>query len=86
MKAAAKASYGKKGDKVVQMNYDAIDRGADSLVKIEVPAAWKNATGEHKLPVAEGGRKEVVDFVNKILIPSTHQHGNELPVSAFKRR
>ena len=84
MKAAAKASYGKKGDKVVQMNYDAIDRGADSLVKIEVPAAWKNATGEHKLPVAEGGRKEVVDFVNKILIPSTHQHGNELPVSAFK--
>jgi pyruvate-ferredoxin/flavodoxin oxidoreductase len=84
MKAAAKASYGKKGDKVVQMNYDAIDRGADGLVKIEVPAAWKNATGEHKLPVAEGGRKDVVDFVNNILIPSTHQHGNELPVSAFK--
>ena len=84
MKAAAKASYGKKGDKVVQMNYDAIDRGANGLVKIDVPASWKNATGEHKLPVAEGGRKEVVDFVNKILIPSTHQHGNELPVSAFK--
>ena len=84
MKAAAKASYGKKGDKIVQMNYDAIDRGADGLVKIEVPASWKNATGEHKLPVAEGGRKEVVDFVNNILIPSTHQHGNELPVSAFK--
>ena len=84
MKAAAKASYGKKGDKVVQMNYDAIDRGADGLVKIDVPASWKDANGEHKLPVATGDRKEVVDFVNNILIPSTHQHGNELPVSAFK--
>ena len=84
MKAAAKASYGKKGDKVVQMNYDAIDRGADGLVKIDVPASWKEANGEHKLPVATGDRKEVVDFVNNILIPSTHQHGNELPVSAFK--
>ena len=46
MKAAAKASYGKKGDKVVQMNYDAIDAGATSFVKIEVPESWKNAADE----------------------------------------
>ena len=43
MKAAAKATYGKKGDKIVQMNYDAIDAGAKHVVKIEVPESWKTA-------------------------------------------
>ena len=70
MKAAAKASYGKKGDKIVAHELRRHrPRRQTTLVKIEVPASWKNATGEHKLPVAEGGRKEVVDFVNNILSP-----------------
>ncbi len=43
MKAAAKATYGKKGDQIVQMNYDAIDAGAKNVVKIEVPESWKNS-------------------------------------------
>jgi ABC-type amino acid transport substrate-binding protein len=44
MKAAAKKSYGRKGDKIVQMNYDAIEAGAKGLVEIPVPESWLNAT------------------------------------------
>ncbi len=47
MKAAAKATYGKKGDKIVQMNYDAIDAGAKEIVEINVPEAWKDAEDHH---------------------------------------
>ena len=58
MKAAAKATYGKKGDKIVQMNYDAIDAGAKEIVEINVPEAWKNAEDEGLFtPEIKGGRK-----------------------------
>ncbi len=84
MKAAAKASYGKKGDAIVQMNYDAIDAGAQQIVKIEVPDAWKNCEDEGLFsPEVKGGRKEVVDFVKNIQTKVNAQEGNNLPVSAF---
>ena len=84
MKAAAKASYGKKGDAIVQMNYDAIDAGAQKIVKIEVPDAWKDAAAEELYtPEVKGGRKEVVDFVKNIQAKVNAQEGNSLPVSAF---
>ena len=85
MKAAAKATYGKKGDKIVQMNYDAIDAGAKHVVKIEVPESWKTA-GEESLTGAAvtGARQDVVDFVNNIQKKINAQMGNTLPVSAFK--
>ena len=85
MKAAAKATYGKKGDKIVQMNYDAIDAGAKHVVKIEVPESWKTA-GEESLTGAAvtGARQDAVDFVNNIQKKINAQMGNTLPVSAFK--
>ena len=85
MKAAAKATYGKKGDKIVQMNYDAIDAGAKHVVKIEVPESWKTA-GEESLTGAAvtGVRQDAVDFVNNIQKKINAQMGNTLPVSAFK--
>jgi len=85
MKKAAKDSYGKKGDKIVQMNYDAIDAGAKQIVEITVPDSWKDAQDEglaYKTVV--GGRKDVVDFVNNIQSKVNAQEGNSLPVSAFK--
>ncbi len=85
MKAAAKATYGKKGDKIVQMNYDAIDRGAMDVVEVEVPESWKNATDEDFSQKATEGREEVVDFVNNILIPINAQEGKNLPVSTFTK-
>jgi len=84
MKEAAKASYGKKGDKIVQMNYDAIDAGAEKIVEIKVPEAWKECEDEGLFaPKVKGGRKEVVEFVDKIQKQVNAQEGNSLPVSAF---
>lgn len=85
MKAAAKATYGRKGDKIVQMNYDAIDAGAKQVVEIAVPESWKDAADEGLTTphVGEGGRADVVDFVKNIQAKVNAQEGNTLPVSAF---
>ena len=83
MKQAAKKSYSKKGDAVVEMNYKAIDAGVDAVHKVEVPESWKNPAPD--APKAEKtGRPEVVDMVNKLLDPISKMDGDSLPVSAFK--
>ncbi len=85
MKAAAKATYGRKGDAIVQMNYDAIDAGAKQVVEIQVPESWKNAEAEDIIAKdVAGKRQDVVDFVNNIQHAVNAQEGNNLPVSAFK--
>ena len=83
MKAAAKKSYGKKGDKIVQMNYDAIDAGAQRVVKVDYPASWADAEGETTPEKATTGRPEELAFVNTIQSAINLQKGNTLPVSAF---
>ena len=84
MKAAAKATYGRKGDAIVQMNYDAIDAGAKQVVEVQVPESWKDCADEGLFMAhAEGGRKDVVDFVNNVQAKVNAQEGNSLPVSAF---
>ncbi len=85
MKAAAKATYGRKGDAIVQMNYDAIDAGAKQVVEIQVPESWKDAEAEDIIAKdVAGKRQDVVDFVNNIQHAVNAQEGNNLPVSAFK--
>ncbi len=86
MKEAATKTYGRKGEEIVKMNHDAIDAGADAVVKVEVPAAWKSAEGEPAAVTIEGDRKELVDFVKDIVVPISHQQGDKLPVSTFKGR
>ena len=82
MKQAAKKSYSKKGDAVVEMNYKAIDAGVDAVHKVEVPESWKNP--EADAPKAERtGRPEVVKLVNELLDPIAKMDGDSLPVSAF---
>ncbi len=83
MKAAAKYAYGKKGDAIVQMNYDAIDRGATDVVEVQVPASWKDAKDEVLGTVQTEGRPEVLAFVNNIQSAINAQEGKNLPVSAF---
>ena len=84
MKKAAKATYGRKGDKIVQMNYDAIDAGAKQVVEVSVPDSWKSAEDEGLFtPEVKGGREDVVDFVKNIQSKVNSQEGNSLPVSAF---
>ena len=85
MKKAAKATYGKKGDKIVQMNYDAIDAGAKQVNAVEVPESWKNCEDEGLFtPEVKGGREDAVAFVKNIQAKVNAQEGNTLPVSAFK--
>ena len=85
MKAAAKATYGRKGDDVVAKNWAAIDEGAKQVVEVKVPESWKTAADEGLVTThAESGRQAAVDFVNNIQAKVSAQEGNTLPVSAFK--
>ena len=85
MKAAAKATYGRKGDDIVMKNWAAIEEGAKQVVEVKVPESWKDCKDEGLdiVHVTEG-RKDVVDFVNNIQSKVNAQEGNTLPVSAFK--
>ena len=82
MKQAAKKSYSKKGDAVVEMNYKAIDAGVDAVHKVEVPDSWKNPEADAP-KAARTGRPEVVKLVNELLDPISKMDGDSLPVSAF---
>ncbi len=78
LKKAVVKSYGKKGEKIVNMNYAAIDRGIESLVEIKYPASWKDAEGEVLTNrIAPDFVKDVADVMNA-------QQGDNLPVSVFK--
>lgn len=82
MKEAAKKSYGKKGDAIVEMNYKAIDAGVSALHKVEVPASWSNPEAD---PAASEltGRPKTVKMVKDLLNPIALMDGDSLPVSAF---
>lgn len=77
LKDAVVTSYGKKGQKVVDMNNAAIDKGVESIVKINVPDSWKDAVEEAAATVA------IPEFISKIVNPMNRQEGDKLPVSAF---
>ena len=73
----------KKGDDVVQMNYQAIERGANEVVEVPVPAEWKDCKDEVLGEQAVSGKPEVLDFVNNIQKPINACQGDKLPVSTF---
>ena len=83
MKQAAKKSYSKKGEAVVEMNYKAIDAGVDAIHKVEVPASWANPEPD-EVPAKLEGRKATVEMVENLLVPISKMDGDSLPVSAFK--
>ena len=82
MKEKAKASYLKKGQDIVDMNYKAIDLGATAYKKIDVPADWANAV-DNKPAKQLKGKPELVKMVKDILEPVGKMDGDSLPVSAF---
>lgn len=83
MKEAAEISYRKKGDKIVQMNYDAIDRGIQDVVQVKVLEEWRHAQAEPFDAKLLPDRPEVTHYVEHIQKIITAQEGNSLPVSAF---
>ncbi|MFW5488126.1 MAG: pyruvate:ferredoxin (flavodoxin) oxidoreductase [Desulfovibrio sp.] len=78
LKESIKKAYGKKGDKIVNMNIAAVEQAADNLVKIDVPASWKDAKDETAAVVADEP-----DYIKNIARPVLAQKGDELPVSTF---
>ncbi len=77
LKDAIKRTYGKKGEKIVSMNCEAVDKALDALVKIDVPASWKDAKDD------KAEEKDVPAFIKNIVEPVNAQRGNKLPVSTF---
>ena len=77
LKDAINKTYGKKGEKIVAMNCDAVDKALDAIVEINVPDSWKDAKD------AEATKKDVPEFIKKIVEPVNAQQGNKLPVSTF---
>ncbi|MFI3330641.1 MAG: pyruvate:ferredoxin (flavodoxin) oxidoreductase [Rikenellaceae bacterium] len=84
MKKAIYKSYGKKGEDIVNMNYAAVDMGAEAVEKVEVPSAWASldATVKIKYSVDE----KTPEFVKNIVLPINALKGDDLPVSAFNGR
>ena len=80
LKEAIVTSYGNKGEKIVNMNYEAVDQGIEALNKVEVPEDWKTASDE----VSEDNGDP--EFIREILKPMNRQEGDSLPVSAFVGR
>lgn len=79
MKKAIVKSYGKKGEKIVNMNFAAVDAGANNVVKVEVPREWK------KLAVtADDSNSDRPEYITKIVDVINAQKGDDLPVSTFK--
>ena len=79
MKQAAYKSYSKKGNAIVELNYKAIDRGAEGLVEIAVKPEWAN------LPYDSGRKLTGDEYFDKHVAPINHLEGYDLPVSAFTK-
>ena len=78
MKEAVKKTFGKKGEKIVNMNMEAVDAGINAPVKVDVPASWKDAKDE-----AKADAKDVPSIISDVLVPINAQKGDDLPVSTF---
>lgn len=72
--------YGKKGEKVVKMNEEAVDQGIKSMKQVEVPEEWL------KLECDDSSDAKEPEFIRKVMRPMTELKGNDLPVSAFTGR
>ncbi|MFZ2257246.1 MAG: pyruvate:ferredoxin (flavodoxin) oxidoreductase [Clostridiaceae bacterium] len=77
LKNSVVKSYGMKGEKIVNMNNEAIDRGVNALVQIEVKDEWKSLAADMASCI------EVPEFISKVLVPMNAQEGDDLPVSVF---
>ena len=80
MKAAVKKTYGLKGEKIVNMNLQAVDAGINALVEVKVKPEWTNLTGKALQPADA----DLPDVIRNILVPINAQKGDDLPVSAFR--
>ncbi len=81
MKKYAEKSYGSKGQQILDMNFNAIDMGANNIVRVDYPTSWADLTADDENAVIEGN-----DYFDNIVKPISRLEGNKLPVSAFDPR
>jgi len=77
LKGQIDALFRRKGDKIVQMNWDAVDRTLENLVEVDYPANWADAAAD----AAED--EDLPEFVRNVMNPMIAAQGDKLPVSAF---
>ncbi len=85
MKYMATKSYLKKGQAIVDLNHAAIDAGKDAIHAVAVPAAWKNAVEDAPAAKVTGNRKDLVDYVNDVVLPVVAMKGDSLSVATFSK-
>jgi len=84
MKDAIRTTYGRKGEKIVNMNIEAVDAGTEKVKELAVPYDWANPIADAEKAISDGGFDHAKDFVKNILVPVNEMRGDSLPVSAFK--
>ena len=84
MKNAVQQTYGHKGEKVVNMNCEAIDEGLHAVRLIEIPEEWKTAKEKKAKVKIDTDRKDLAEYVEKIMIPANAMQGDTIPVSVIK--
>ena len=80
LKEGIEKTYSKKGQRVIEMNCKAVDRGINAIQKVAVPASWLDAKD------AAGENQKLPKFIEEILVPMSRQEGDSLPVSKFVDR
>ena len=83
MKEAIRVTYGRKGEKVVNMNIAAVDAGVEGVHEVQVPASWADAVDEEKQPALKGKTPFQTEYLNDILVPTNSMDGDSIPVSKF---
>ena len=84
MKNAVQQTYGHKGEKIVNMNCEAIDEGLHAVRLIEIPEAWKTVKEKKAKVKIDTDRKDLAEYVEKIMIPANAMQGDTIPVSVIK--
>ncbi|MBQ1302790.1 MAG: pyruvate:ferredoxin (flavodoxin) oxidoreductase, partial [Firmicutes bacterium] len=83
MKEAIRVTYGRKGDKIVNMNIAAVDAGVEGVHEVKVPASWADAVETEEKPALQGKFPFQTEYINDILVPTNSMDGDSIPVSKF---
>lgn len=77
LKEGIDKAYGKKGEKILAMNYTAVDKGITDIHEIKISPSWAGAKDDEKVKL------EAPEYIESLLIPMSRQEGDNIPVSAF---
>ena len=83
MKEAIRKTYGRKGERIVNMNIAAVDAGVQYVHKVKIPKEWADCPDDPAPAPTIGRDQNMTDFLKKIMVPMSTMHGDEIPVSTY---